>query len=617
MNPAAFFRLSSGAKCCHKHVTLPRIVFIFLALLSFLCGNAFGYARSHSLASPAAKATHSTNLATLITDHCSLTTSFDFGWDAKNQLVRARTKNHSSAAHAYDLTFTHDAEGRRVQKHVVEYQHGAVVSEKFITFVWDGWDLLYERHQLPSGLTTLERKYLWGPDIADGAAGGAGGLLLIQETKGNNTQKIIPLYDGTGHVTALTNLNKDLLASYAYGPFGEKITANGPLANSNPWRWATKYFDEETGLYYFGKRYLDPVTGQWLSRELLGESESLNLYYYCHNDPVNRVDVLGLAEVPVDMMDKYIQDKLIEEAHLELLEVISSKDDSWLPDAERIERQNIRVNLLLSCQYQLYQSNRQATWISPSSGRPIVETAALCVGGVTNQTSASLNSVFINPIGAEMFALKGLGGIVGISAKEACLTATFGKAVGQIPKVSLVANIAKELETGAMLAKADAAFMQSPEVRQLLSASMTPVRPSVQFVSAPSRAQLAAAKGADEMVTLYHGATSNAGSKIVEGGFRQADTFFAEEMATSRYFAGEAAARTGARSTTSIEFTMPRSVAEDLGLMQRRLIGADRNLPTPDIDFGTGFERILPSGNVSNFNSLMEQSIIFTRRKRH
>ena len=269
-------------------------------------GEGAGSPPANALASPDAKAAQSgavwippaqETLAYDAAGNRQGNTQWDFGWDAKNQLVRARTKNHSSAAHAYDLTFTHDAEGRRVQKHVVEYQHGAVVSEKFITFVWDGWDLLYERQQLPSGLTTIERKYLWGPDIADGASGGAGGLLLIQETKGNNTQKIIPLYDGTGHVTALTNLNKDLLASYAYGPFGEKISATGQLANSNPWRWATKYFDEETGLYYFGKRYLDPVTGQWLSRELLGESESLNLYSYCHNDPVNRVDVLGLAEI--------------------------------------------------------------------------------------------------------------------------------------------------------------------------------------------------------------------------------------------------------------------------------------------------------------------------------
>ncbi len=43
--------------------------------------------------------------------------------------------------------------------------------------------------------------------------------------------------------------------------------------------------------------YYDPTTGQFLSREPLGENESLNLYTYCHNDPVNKVDVLGTAEV--------------------------------------------------------------------------------------------------------------------------------------------------------------------------------------------------------------------------------------------------------------------------------------------------------------------------------
>ncbi len=228
---------------------------------------------------------------------------WDYGWDANNQLVKACTKNYvatentTAAPHGYDITFVYDSQGRRVKKHVIEYQNGGVVSEKIITFVWDGWDLLYERHQMPSGLTLLERKYLWGPDIADGEAGGAGGLLLIRETKGNATTDIIPLYDGTGHVIALTDIEKNLLALYTYGPFGEKIHAIGARANTNPWRWATKYLDEETGLYYFGHRYYDPVTGQWLSREPLGESESVNLYSYCHNDPVNKVDVLGMQEI--------------------------------------------------------------------------------------------------------------------------------------------------------------------------------------------------------------------------------------------------------------------------------------------------------------------------------
>jgi RHS repeat-associated protein len=225
---------------------------------------------------------------------------WDYGWDAKNQLSRVRTKNHTTAPQAYDITFTYDAEGRRVKKHVIEYRNGAVVSEKIITFLWDGWNLLYERHQLPSGLTTLERKYLWGPDIANGQAGGAGGLLLIRETKGTTTTEIIPLYDGTGHIVALTDIHKTLLATYAYGPFGEKISAEGPQAQSNPWRYATKYLDEETGLYYFGHRYLDPITGQWMSRDPLGESQGPNLFIYCHNDPVNHVDVLGLAEVAID-----------------------------------------------------------------------------------------------------------------------------------------------------------------------------------------------------------------------------------------------------------------------------------------------------------------------------
>ena len=101
-------------------------------------------------------------------------------------------------------------------------------------------------------------------------------------------------------MVALTDINKNLHATYAYGPFGEKIYATGDKATSNPWRWATKYLDEETGLYYFGHRFYDPITGHWLSREPLGESESVNLYAYCGNDPVNYVDVHGLARIAVN-----------------------------------------------------------------------------------------------------------------------------------------------------------------------------------------------------------------------------------------------------------------------------------------------------------------------------
>ena len=257
------------------------------------------------------------------------TASWDLGWDGKNQLVRARTKNYDSAPQGYDITNGYDAEGRRFSKKVKRWQNGKIIEQKNITFLHDGNDLIYESYPLPGGLTLLERKYVWGPDISgtQGGAGGAGGLLLIRETKGAVTTDLYPLYDGSGNVIALSDETGALQAEYAYGPFGELLYARGPKAANCPFRFATKYYDQETGLYNFGKRFLDPLTGQWLSRELLGESESLNLYSYCHNDPVNKVDVLGLKEQIIAGSDPvFFQDP---ENLLSVLMGFPLEEDGW------------------------------------------------------------------------------------------------------------------------------------------------------------------------------------------------------------------------------------------------------------------------------------------------
>jgi len=85
-------------------------------------------------------------------------------------------------------------------------------------------------------------------------------------------------------------------ARYEYGPFGELIRATGPMAKVNPFRFSTKYQDEETGLVYYGYRYYDPGTGRWLSRDPIDEAGGLNLYGMVGNDPLNRIDFLGLAD---------------------------------------------------------------------------------------------------------------------------------------------------------------------------------------------------------------------------------------------------------------------------------------------------------------------------------
>lgn len=116
--------------------------------------------------------------------------------------------------------------------------------------------------------------------IVDGA-GGVGGLLVIADTPstGGETKCSLPVYDGLGNIVALADaVTGALTAEYAYGPYGENRGIAGVGADENPFRFSTKYFDAETGLYYYGYRYFEPVTGTWLSRDPLGESGGLNLY---------------------------------------------------------------------------------------------------------------------------------------------------------------------------------------------------------------------------------------------------------------------------------------------------------------------------------------------------
>lgn len=108
-------------------------------------------------------------------------------------------------------------------------------------------------------------------------------------------------------------------------------------------------------------------------------------------------------------------------------------------------------------------------------------------------------------------------------------------------------------------------------------------------------------------------------SKIGTDGFRKgADgaVYFGEEMATSSHFALEAAARTGARSSTVIEFTIPKSLAGELGLLERSTLGGFRGAPPIDIPFASGYERLLTGRNINLFNEAMEAGQITTRRLR-
>ena len=59
-------------------------------------------------------------------------------------------------------------------------------------------------------------------------------------------------------------------------------------------RFSPQIPPKETGLYYYGYRYYNPVTGRWPSRDPIEESGGVNLYGFVGNDGVNAWDRLGL-----------------------------------------------------------------------------------------------------------------------------------------------------------------------------------------------------------------------------------------------------------------------------------------------------------------------------------
>ena len=77
--------------------------------------------------------------------------------------------------------------------------------------------------------------------------------------------------------------------SYSYDPYGNSLNKNETV--SNPWQYASGYYDATTGLYKFGTRYYDPQLGRWTQKDPVGGSG--NPYVYAGNAPNMQVDPTG------------------------------------------------------------------------------------------------------------------------------------------------------------------------------------------------------------------------------------------------------------------------------------------------------------------------------------
>ena len=226
-------------------------------------------------------------------------------WDGDNRLLSMTSHPFSPASSSNALHFRYDAQGRRISKTVSNYSGSSwskVLDEKYL---YDGWNQLTS---LNASNSAVVRAFLWGTDLSGSmqGAGGVGGLLAVN-AKGSGVAFVA--YDGNGNVAALIDAALgNTVANYDYGPFGEVIRASGTLSKLNPFRFSTKFQDDETGLLYYGYRFYDPSAGRWLSRDPVEESGGLPLYAFCRNSGPNLIDHVGLT--PASVVDGILRKEI-------------------------------------------------------------------------------------------------------------------------------------------------------------------------------------------------------------------------------------------------------------------------------------------------------------------
>ena len=104
--------------------------------------------------------------------------------------------------------------------------------------------------------------------------------------------------DHLGSTSYITDKDANITQFDAYLPYGELLVDEHSSSEDMPYKFNGKELDEETGLYYYGARYMDPKISMWLGVDpLLEKHTGLSAYTFCYNNPIKIIDPLGTDTV--------------------------------------------------------------------------------------------------------------------------------------------------------------------------------------------------------------------------------------------------------------------------------------------------------------------------------
>ena len=135
---------------------------------------------------------------------------------------------------------------------------------------------------------TIERFFVRGVGIADGT----GDIIaeLRREQYGYWSQHYY-VANHRGDTVLVYDINQ-LEEHYArYDAFGNVVEKTGSFTPR--YTFSTKEYLSDAKLYLYAYRVYDPIAGRWTQRDPIDYQDSINLYCYCRNNPLNKTDIDG------------------------------------------------------------------------------------------------------------------------------------------------------------------------------------------------------------------------------------------------------------------------------------------------------------------------------------
>jgi RHS repeat-associated protein len=183
----------------------------------------------------------------------------NYTWDARGRLTQTMLPGGQTVSYGYD------ALGRRVSR------TAAGVTTRFL---YDGQDVVLDRGSDGSAID-----YLNGLRIDS---------KLRQTATATGTRYF--LQDHLGSTAALTDASGNVSERMQYEAFGE--SAGSAITR---YGFTGRERDPLTGLLYYRARWMDPQQGRFMIEDPIGFPGGPNLYLYVSNNPISRIDPLGLS----------------------------------------------------------------------------------------------------------------------------------------------------------------------------------------------------------------------------------------------------------------------------------------------------------------------------------